>query len=97
MSAESVTTLTQDDPERIGWLTRMIYMSRPGPMDQAAYDLAAADAAQIIASGICPDPANHRLHTYYLCERCLACGGHEPQARAAGDGNSLVLLGKGER
>jgi hypothetical protein len=55
----------------------MIYQHRPGPMDQEAYDRAGAEAAGIIASGICPDPGNHRLRVRYLNERCLACGGHE--------------------
>ena len=65
------------DPERLSWLTRMIYQSRPGPMTQGAYNRTAKEAAAIIASGQCPDPFNHRLHSRYLSERCLACGGHE--------------------
>jgi hypothetical protein len=66
------------DPERLPWLTSMIYMSRSGPMDQGAYDAAARDAAEIIASGLCPDPFAHRLHVRWLNERCLACGGTGP-------------------
>jgi hypothetical protein len=65
------------DPERLRWLTAMIFMHRPGPITPGAYDRAAGDAAAIIASGTCPDPSNHRLHVIYLAERCLACGGHE--------------------
>lgn len=65
------------DPERLPWLTGQIAASRPGPMDQEARDRARAEAAAIIASGTCPDPFNHRLHSRYLSERCLDCGGHE--------------------
>jgi hypothetical protein len=63
------------DPERLPWLTRMLYMGTSGPMDQGAYDRAAVDATAIIAGGTCPAPANHRLHTVHLNERCMACGG----------------------
>jgi hypothetical protein len=66
------------DPERLGWLTNMIAAHRSGPMDQGGYDEAAREAAAIIASGTCPDPFNHRLHAFYLTERCLACGGDGP-------------------
>ena len=79
MTTDTITTgaaaRPEADPERLPWLTAMIYMSRPGPMDQEAYDAVAAEAAAIIAGGTCPDPANHRLHVRYLCERCMACGG----------------------
>jgi len=71
------TAPPEADPGRHQWLTAMIFMSRPGPMDQAAYDRAGAEAEGIIASGTCPDPFNHRLHVIYLGERCLDCGGHE--------------------
>jgi hypothetical protein len=68
------------DPERLPWLAGMIAAHRPGPMDQAARDGHVEEAAAIIASGLCPDPANHRLHAFYLAERCLACGGTGPAA-----------------
>ena len=71
------------DPERHGWLTRMTFMSRPGPMDQAAWDAVAAEAAAIIASGTCPDQFNHRLHAAFLNERCPDCGGTEAIRREA--------------
>ena len=88
MSAETITAsapaLPEADPGRHQWLTRMIFMSRPGPMDQAARDAVAAEAAAIIASGTCPDPFGHRLHVIYLSERCPDCGGHEPLRRESG-------------
>jgi hypothetical protein len=77
------------DPERLPWLTGMIAASRPGPMDQEARDRARAEAAAIIASGTCPDPFNHRLHAFYLTERCLACGGDGPLP-AAGTGTATA-------
>jgi hypothetical protein len=65
------------DPERLRWLADQIAASRPGLMDPRSYDRGLEVAAAIIASGTCPDPFNHRLHSRYLSERCLDCGGHE--------------------
>jgi hypothetical protein len=79
-SPAPVAAILKADPERLPWLTRMIYMGTPGPMDQGAYDAAAVEAARIIASGTCPDPFGHRLHVRWLNERCLACGGTGPSA-----------------
>lgn len=95
MTAATFIQITPEaDTERLAWLTRMTFMHRSGPMDQAAWDRAAADAEGIIAGGTCPDPGNHRLRALYLNERCLACGAAPGLEQAAEREGAAVVAAR---